>query len=197
MANPLTSVREGEPAELVAGDTLKWRRADLAADYPPATWTLHYSARAVAGAVAVELAGVADTDGAHLVTVTAAASAKWAAGEYSWSAYLTNGAGERVTIGRGKWTVLADLTAAPASFDDRTGARRTLDAIDALLQRRAGADVQSWTIQTAGGGQQTLGKMTWPELLAARKYFAALVEAEDRKAKIASGKPVGLIGLRF
>ena len=47
MANLFTSTNypETEPAEIVAGDRVAWKRTDLGTDYDPSSYALKYSAR--------------------------------------------------------------------------------------------------------------------------------------------------------
>jgi len=82
-------VLDREPDEIVAGDTIKWKRSF--SDYPASTWTLTYALRSVAtSSTAIELTATDDDDD-HSVNVLAATTGAWIAGDYAWDAYVTNG----------------------------------------------------------------------------------------------------------
>ena len=71
-----------EPAAVNAGDTVRWRRA--LADYPAsAGWALTYTLLNAAGKITITASAQGDD---HLVSVPAATSAGWAAGDYAWRA---------------------------------------------------------------------------------------------------------------
>lgn len=112
-----------EPSAVTAGDTLAWRIA--LGDYPAsAGWVLAYRLINAAGKIDIT-AGASGAD--HLVSVSAATSASWAAGDYSWSAWVSR-AGERYTVGAGRLTVRPNV-AALNTLDDRSPERRALEAL--------------------------------------------------------------------
>ena len=47
MSNAFDSANypETEPATIIAGDRIAWKRTDLGGDYPPASYALSYKAR--------------------------------------------------------------------------------------------------------------------------------------------------------
>ena len=130
-----------EPAEIVAGDTLSWRREDLTADYPACSWTLTY---VLAGPQKHTISASADPDfpEAFLVSVPAADTANYQAGNYWWAAYVSKDA-ERYQIATGQITVKENLSAASAGYDGRSHARKVLDALEAVLEGKATRDTLS------------------------------------------------------
>lgn len=119
-----------EPATIQAGDTVRWQR-DLS-DYPASDgWVLNY--RLINAAVKIDVVATAEGD-SHLIVISAATCAAYAAGEYTWVATVTR-AGERYTVGQGTITIKPDWAAASTGADARTPAAKALaDLRSALLQ---------------------------------------------------------------
>lgn len=192
MSNPLTDIAEGEPLALVRGDTWAWKRSDLGSDYPPAGWALSYAARREGSTADEFVITAAESGSDYLVTVDAATTADYAAGIWNWSAHMTRSSdGARVTIGRGQWTIAANLAA--DDVDTRTYARRTLDAIEAVIEGRASKSDQSYSI--AG---RSLSRIPLGELLAFRDKFRREVRAEmEAETRSKSGSVGRTMAVRF
>lgn len=124
-----------EPLSLVVGDRWAWKRSDLS-DYPPASYTLKYSARLDgAGTTEIEITATGLGDD-HVVEVPAATTAAYTAGSYRWQAYITRiSDSERITIGSGSLELTTNRDASTA--DPRSHARKMLDLIEAALEGRA------------------------------------------------------------
>lgn len=166
-----------EPTQLRAGDTWSWSRSF--SDYPAGTWTLAYSLLNSSGKISIT-AAADGTD--YLVTVAASSTANYTAGTYSGVARVTSGA-ESYTVWQGSIEVLPNLAAAP-SFDDRTHARKMLEAIEAALESRASSS-QVDLIQSAIGDRQVMRK---PELLIKlRDTYKLEVASEEAAARLAQG----------
>jgi hypothetical protein len=128
------SIPTTEPAELRIGDTWQWRREDLS-DWPASVWTLSYHLRNASAYI--DITAAADGD-AHSVSVPAATSATYSAGDYEWVAFVTDGS-DRFQAGTGRVKLTANVALA-AAYDARGFARRMLDAVEARLESRATAD---------------------------------------------------------
>ena len=118
-----------EPTTLRVGDTWKWTRT--LADYPAsAPWTLKYRFKSAAAGFEITASASGDD---YSVTVAAATTAGYAAGAYSWMAWVEGGTAEKYTVDTGTCTLNPDYrsSTATAAFDDRTHARTVLDAIEA------------------------------------------------------------------
>lgn len=165
------------PASLIAGDAL--RLAIPAGDYPAAGgWAVSLVLQPLAGGAPVTVTG---TDGAAewLLLLTSAVSgdlAKWGAGPFQYLIAATKD-GDRSTIEHGQIQVLPDPAA--SAIDQRTGARRALDAIDAVLESRASSEDMEFTF--ADG--RALKKVPHGELLALRKHYARIVARENTKGR--------------
>jgi len=166
-----------EPSSVNAGDTWRWTRS--LADYPAsAGWALSYTLINASAKITVNASASGDD---HAVTVAAATTAGYAAGTYDWRARVSK-AGEVYTVGEGRLTVRNAFSA--ATFDARTHARKTLDAIEAVIEGRASSAVAEYTI--AG---RSLKHIPVADLLALRDKYRAEVLREDAAAAVAAGLP--------
>lgn len=177
-------------SEIFAGDTLQF---DVSVpDYPASDgYTLTYRLVPRGSGSAQQFDATADGDG-YTVNVAAATTAAWTAGEYSWSSWVTL-SGARYTVGQGLLTIKPDPSAMSVGTDTRSHAERVLDAIEALLEGRAGSDVMSYTI--AG---RSVDKMAPEELLKWRSFYAAEVKREQAAAALVNGlQPRGRLLVRL
>lgn len=165
-----------EPLTHTAGDTLAWRRDDLT-DYPGSGgWALAY--RLISGTASHTLAAVADAAG-HAISASAATTAAWAPGTYTWVATVTHGDGRRYTIGQGILTVKPNLASVVGGMDLRGPARQALEAVDALL-REYGAKAYLQEVQY---GERRQRFRNPAEFMA----FRSLLQLEARKEDAATG----------
>lgn len=156
-----------EPTTLRAGDTWRWRRDDLSADYPAPTWTLKYRFKNAAGGFEVE----AVPDGVNfLVNELADDTQGRAAGAYNWQAQVDNGT-ERYTVGEGVLQVLPSLFAGAAGTgqDVRSWAARTLANVKDAIEKLSSKTVAEYEID----GRRWKGKD-----LAELMQFRAQLELE-------------------
>lgn len=175
-----------EPATLAAGDTIKWTRA--LPDYPANDgWSLVYTfINASAKFSATATASGSD----HLVTLSAATSGALTAGAYDWRAQASK-SGEVYTVASGRATVLPSFSA--DTLDNRTQARRALEAVESMLEGRASSATHRYEI--AG---RMLQNYPIPELLMLRDRLRQDVAREDAAAAMAAGRaPRGRIQVRF
>lgn len=164
---------------IIAGDTLAFD-ADFA-DYPAtAGWALAYRLVPTSGS-AITFSGTADGSG-FTVSVAAATTATWAAKEYAWSAYVTL-AGARHTVAEGVVTVKPDPGVA-TGIDRRSHARKTLEAIEAVLEGKATKDQSQYQING-----RMVTRYSWADLIAMRSTYQAEVRAEEQVDRAAAGLP--------
>lgn len=121
------------PLQLYAGDTALWLKS--LADYPADQgWALSYVFN---GPQKITVAAVADGS-SHLVDVAPSTTSSWAAGGYTWVAKVSKD-GRIFTIGTGLTEILADPSTVD-SADTRPHCKKVLDAIEAVIEGRAGHD---------------------------------------------------------
>jgi hypothetical protein len=184
-----TDIPTTEPSIIVAGDTIAWDREDLTNDYPSSTWTLKYH---LANRTShYDITATADTlgDDTFSITITPAVTATYVAGFYNWDAYVSKGSGatlERYRIDFGTLEVRPNLASLPASYDDRTHVKRTLDAIEAVIEGRATSDQESYTI-----GNRSLSRIPIAELLKFRSQYALWYQNELAAEAINNGVGTG------
>lgn len=166
-----------EPASVVVGDTWRWQRT--LADYPAsAGWTLAYTLINGAAKISISASAIGDD---HLVNVAAATTGGYAAGTFDWRARVSK-AGEVFTVGEGR--ILVRSAWSGSTFDARSHARKTLEALEAVIEGRATSDVAQYEI----AGRQ-LRYIPVPELLQLRDRYRADVAREDAAMAVSAGLP--------
>jgi hypothetical protein len=179
-------VPANEPTELTLGETWQWRRTDLADYLASDGWSLKYYFRNATNYFNL-VADTYDTDAYQVLespSDQAALSPVPAAGKYDWHAYVEKGVGaalERRKVDEGVLTVVPNFTTA-AVLDQRTHARKVLDAIRAVLENRATLDQEEMTI-----GSRSLKRTPLKDLLGLEKEYAARVRTEENREAVANG----------
>lgn len=173
---------EGEPTQIVVGDFIQWKKANIAEDYPTATHSAEYVARITGGGSnEIKLAGT-ETDGYYLFTVDSTTSAEFAVGRYHWQLEITEtSSGNRLVVERGEFEAIPDLDV--NASDPRTHADIMLAKIETILEGKADSDVGSYSI--AG---RSLTKMSFDELMVARDRYKREVLQHQREELIKRGK---------
>lgn len=163
-----------EPAVINAGDTAKWTKT--LADYPATDgWALTYTLVNAAQRYTVT-AAASGSD--YLITIAAATTATYATGNYDFRGQVSK-AGEVFTVATGRLTVKPTFATA---IEERTQARRTLDAIEATLEGRSTSATAEYEI--AG---RKMKYIDVPDLLALRDRFRADVAREDAANSVGAG----------
>lgn len=158
-----------EPISIIPGDTVKWTRTLV--DYPAsAGWALSYEL--LNAMHRYEISATADGK-AFRVVVTAQTTQSYAPGSYDWRARVTN-ADEVYTVASGRLTVAPSFGAAR---DVRSHARRTLEAIEAVLEGRATSATAEYEING-----RRLKYIPLNELHAMRTKYQREVAAEEGKS---------------
>lgn len=177
-----------EPSRVTAGDTVTWTKS--LSDYPASSgWVLSYTLINSAAKITI----TATASGAdHQVLASAATSAAWTAGLYTWVSAVAK-ASERFTIAQGSITIAPNL-AASSTFDTRSSARKALEAVNLLLESYGTkAYMQGYEIN---GRKQQFNSPG--DFLAFRSKLMAEVAREDNAARISAGlSPRNQISVRF
>lgn len=168
-----------EPLQLRAGDTWAWRRDDLTATYPAPTWTLTYYFKSASANFSITASA---SGAAFAVSVAKATTATRTAGRYKWTASVDNST-ERHVVDLGELVVLPDYAVA-GNLDDRSHARKMLDAIEALLEGRATKDQQAYT-----HGDVSITRIPIERLKQIRDEYRAEVASQRRAERLRNGKP--------
>lgn len=174
------------PSSIVSGATIEFTKCFR--DFTPDLWDLSYHIRG-ASPVVLDVDAIAWTDPTqYLVTLTASygvTPTPLPAGQYFFQAYATdvsNTADKRL-VDSGRINVLADLSSPSlTTYDGRSNAEIMVAAIDAVMQKKATVDQAAYTI-----GQRTLTRIPPDQLIEWRKYYAAIVQGEIMRKRIAKG----------
>lgn len=171
----MTDISTTEPIQFTAGDTVRWCK--FLEDYLAGDgWVVTYALR---GASVIDLTAAASGDD-HLITITAAESAEFAAGNYWWQSYATK-AGERFQVDTGNLTIKENLAAA-TTFDGRSHVKKVLDALEATIAGKASRDQLSYSI--AG---RSLSRMSAEDVITWRDKYRAEYQQEVKAEKIRKG----------
>lgn len=177
-----------EPSRVTAGDTITWTRSF--ADYPASdAWVLSYTLINAASKISITAAA---SGADHLVSVAAATSAAYTPATYTWQAVVTKAA-ERHTVGNGQMVIAPNLATA-TTYDTRSSARKTLDAVN-LAMESYGSKAYLHMYEIAGRKQQF---HTPGEFLAFHSKLMAEVAREDNATRLAAGlAPKNQLQVRF
>lgn len=161
MPNILKTFRAGDSFSLTFDDET----------YPAADgWGLTYT---LVGPSKQEIEAILD-ESQYLVEESATNTAVWEAGTYWVYAVFSLGS-DKHTLEYGQTEVLAVLG---ETLDNRSHVKRTLDALEAMIEGKATDDVQSYSI-----GDRQLSKMTPTELLTWYDKYKRLYKAELNQGK--------------
>ena len=183
-----------EPDVLVVGDRWVWRRPDLVADYPTADYALTYEFHEDSGGGGSHKFTITATETTtdYLVEIASATTAAYTAGEYNWYAFITRSSdSQRIAIDEGHTKL--ELNFANTNADNRSHAKKVLDAIQATIEGRASQDQMSYSI--AG---RSLSRMSIDDLLKFRDRYRAEYNREIKNLRIKNKQDTGnTIKVRF
>ena len=166
-----------EPLTLVAGDTVSWDRKDLS-NYPSSVWTLKYYFVKTNEQIII----TASANGDYFrVVVAASITTNYPAGIYKWNAYVSKGT-ERYKVDEGTLEIKTDYAAQTTGYDDRSHIKKTLDAIEAVIEGRATQDHLSYSI--AG---RSIAKISPEELIRWWSFYKQQYQRELDAEKIRNG----------
>jgi hypothetical protein len=173
------------PATITQGTTTKW--SETYTDYPASSWGLLYK---LIGSSSLSITGSADGDTFDM-TIPAVSSSLLPPGFYVLQGLVTSGS-EVYSLPTQTIKVERNY-ALLSSYEVRSQARRTYDAICATLEGRASKDEQS--ISIAG---RSLSRMAISELLQLKSHYSYMVQLEESAERVANGMSSGLnILVRF
>lgn len=166
------------PASLIAGDTWVWERE--LADYPQPTWvaTAHFEKQGATFTVVAAANGTA-----HRFNATALITADYVPGRYRWRVRVTDGT-QTFTAESG-WLEVEVDPAAAGTYDTRSWAARTLEAVEAFLAGNASSAQQ--TVQIAG---RLITRWSLSELIQWRDKLRNEVRAEGQSGQSGAGRTI-------
>ena len=178
-----TNYPEVEPETLRAGSFWRWKRP--LTDYPVGSHSLHYEFRLSASTAFSITATESSDPNEYIVEVGSSTTASYAAGLYYWSARIKRTSdNEFITLYEGQTTVEPDP--AGTGYDPRSHAQICLDALEAVMERRATTDQLSMSIDG-----RSLSRMDNDSLRRHVNYYRRLVKQERQQQRIANGQRTG------
>lgn len=183
-----------EPTQIMIGDTITWIRRSVQAVSEndngiqetidikaSAGWALKYVAVGKLGVISINASADDDNADDFKFSASAATTGAYTAGDYQWQlvATLTT---TRYTIATGIVTVLDNIAGRSALYDNRSHAKKVLDAIEAVIEGRASQDQMGYTI--AG---RSLSRTPLQDLMRLRAMYKAEYESEVATANIEAG----------
>lgn len=158
------------PSSIGAG--LSFKASAVLPDYAAPTWALSAVIRGP-GVINLPATG-SGTE--FTFAVPAATTAGWVPGVYWASLRVTDGVDVHEIAVR-QLTVLPDLAAAGEGYDGRSQNELALEAINAVLAKRATIDQQRYTINN-----RELWRTPMADLLKLRSFYTTAVRRERRRA---------------
>ncbi len=159
------------PDKIGAG--LTFSRLVTQTAYPATEWTLSVALR---GPDVINLTATADGN-QHQLTASAATTSNWTPGLYTYTARVTDGT-DVFEVETGQITVVPDLASAGEGHDGRSHAQRTLEAIEAVIEKRASLDQERYRINN-----RELYRTPIADLLKLRDLYRAEVRREQAAAR--------------
>jgi hypothetical protein len=166
------------PATITAGDTFKLEDISIT-DYLSTEYTLCFALR---GKTPGNYTATSNPDGTYTFNILHTTTKNFYPGSYRYVLYVDKSV-EQYTIETGAVEIVqrVDLS---TKTDQRSYAKRVLDAIEATIENRATSDQQAYTING-----RSLTRISIQDLLKLREYYKELVAKENtatdsRKNKI-------------
>lgn len=172
------TVPELEPASVTAGDLVTWSRSF--ADFSAAEgWVLSYALTSPSALITISASTYQASQ--FLVSVAKATTANWMAGTYAIQGYVTNG-NSRHLVYTGTIKIQPNLAAASSGYDNRSHAKKCLDAIETVLEARASKTIQNWS-----GLEQSFSLIATADLLTMRDRYLTEYKSEQAAERVAQG----------
>ena len=171
-----------EPTEIYPGDTLKWNRQDLSDKYPATAWTLTYYFRGPDGKFDIT---ATEDNSFFAISVLPDVTETYKAGDYIWTAKVSDGT-DVYTVDTGLCIVNTDIATKGTGYDPRSHVKKTLDALEAALLKKASKD----QLETQVDGI-AIKRMTPEQLREWRKEYKNEYIKELERESLKNGKKTG------
>ena len=177
------------PTTIRAGDYVQWRipasQDVFGNSISSPDWSVIYYLRTNLGPLGATVNSSAYNDGFQF-TIASNVTETFAAGDWFYQAVANKSGNEKQTIATGTFEVLPNLTftgSNPAALDDRTQAKKDLDAIESAIRAiYNGGVVQEYKI-----GNRDVKKYDLPDLIVLRDKLKSIVVRENKAQMIANG----------
>lgn len=160
-----------EPSIIYAGDSLSFD-VDYSSSVSSSISSLSYALRG-SGLPPIDLTATSSASGGHSLSVSAAITAGWTTGSYTWHARATCADGTVSTVNTGTVEVMPSMSI-ESDYDGRSFAKKMIDAIEIVMSGRATNDINQYSI-----GGRSITKMTPEELIKWRQHFLIEYQREQ------------------
>ena len=176
------------PISLVQGTSASWTVGN--SEYKPEDgWTAQYVFASPADTQTLD--GTDNGDSSFLFELTSAASAEFEATQYNWQLFMEKGT-ERFLINNSIIEIRQDFGTSLHGADSRSHVKKTLDALEAMLEKKATRDQASFSIKN-----RSLSRMDSAELLDWYRQYRLWYKQELKAEKLKQGGRQALIRVRF
>lgn len=158
------------PASITAG--LSLNELISLPDYPAGIWSLTVLLR---GPKSIDVPTTAEGE-EYRLSVSSAVTETWLNGDYTYWLRVTNGV-DKIDAAKGRLIIEPDAAGITDGYDSRTDNEIALEAINAVIAKRATMDQERYRINN-----RELYRTSIADLLKLRSYYAGLVQNERAKA---------------
>ena len=177
------------PQKFRAGDFIQWRLNSTTDNFgepiSSPDWSVNYYFRTNTDFDGATAASTAYSDGFQF-SLASTVTENFATGTWFYQAVADKSGNEKQTIATGTFEVLPNLSftgSNPEALDDRTQAKKDLDAIEAAIRAiYNGGVVQEYKI-----GNRDVKKYDLPDLIILRDKLKSIVVRENKAQMIANG----------
>lgn len=172
-----------EPSIIYAGIKIEW--TESLSDYLPSNgWTLKYTVLNANNRY--DIVSTNDND-LHKISLLSADTAAWLGSDYALlQPYVEHTDGTIEILPRRTVKIEPNIINA-TTYDPRSHAQKTLEAIKAAIEGRASKEVLSLSITTRSGSTKSLQYLTMKEMIEALALYESKVESELIQEKIDAG----------
>lgn len=147
-------------------------------------WVLKFRLVPRTSGAAIDITCTAEGED-HRAQVTAAATAAWALGSYTWTSRVEK-SGEIYAVGQGQISIQQNPATALAGFDGRSQAARALDDARAAL---ASFNASNGRVRRYRIGERETEYHSAAEIIKQIAYWEQELEREENAARLATGRP--------
>jgi hypothetical protein len=176
------TIPESEPLSFHSGETVKWKRTDLA-DYPAPTWTLYYVLQKTGTRITLN----SSQDGSsanHLISLTPSTTAGYTVGNYHWVVEARDSSDVYV-VDEGYLEIKIDYAEQSSGYDDRSVVKKMVDAYESLFSNQiTNSTLEQISYSIAG---RSISKMSAPEIREEYYRWKRLYQQEVDEWRINNG----------
>ena len=173
---------ESEPLKFYAGETVKWKRTDLA-DFPASSYTLYYTLVKDGTRITFNSSQDGSTEN-HSVTLAHGTTASYTVGVYHWTVEARSSS-EVYVVDSGVMEILTDFAEQSSGYDDRSTAKKMVDAYESLFANQITNQTIEQLSYSIGG--RSISKLSAEQLRLEYFRWKQIYKAELDEERIQNG----------